>query len=116
MAFDTSRDEFPGTWRGNNNPIAVEEGKSRNSVASGWYPIASQQINVTLAPARRKNLCSFLLLRDPKDDKWEAPNVDQEGSGYEGVIGGNFAASQQVDAAFAQLNAYWDMSFSPAIT
>ena len=40
--FDTSRDDFLGLGRGNNNPIAVEEGKSRNSVASGWYPIASQ--------------------------------------------------------------------------
>ena len=52
--FDTSRDDFLGLGRGNNNPIAVEEGKSRNSVASGWYPIASQQINVTLAPGEEK--------------------------------------------------------------
>ena len=105
--FDTSRDDFLGLGRGNNNPIAVEEGKSRNSVASGWYPIASQQINVTLAPGEEKEFV-FLLgyCENPKDDKWEAPNVIKKDPAKK--IMEKFAASQQVDAAFAQLNAYWD--------
>ena len=85
----------------------MEEGKSRNSVASGWYPIASQQINVTLAPGEEKEFV-FLLgyCENPKDDKWEAPNVIKKDPAKK--IMEKFAASQQVDAAFAQLNAYWD--------
>ena len=96
--FDTSRDDFLGLGRGNNNPIAVEEGKSRNSVASGWYPIASQQINVTLAPGEEKEFV-FLLgyCENPKDDKWEAPNVIKKDPAKK--IMEKFAASQQVDAA-----------------
>ena len=95
--FDTSRDDFLGLGRGN----------SRNSVASGWYPIASQQINVTLAPGEEKEFV-FLLgyCENPKDDKWEAPNVIKKDPAKK--IMEKFAASKQVDAAFAQLNAYWD--------
>ncbi len=75
--FDTSRDSFLGIYDGADNaPIVVEEGKSHNSVASGWYPIASQQINVSLAPGEEKEYV-FLLgyCENPKDDKWEALNV-----------------------------------------
>lgn len=43
--FDTSRDEFLGAYRGADKPIAVEEDACRNSMASGWSPIASHQLS-----------------------------------------------------------------------
>ena len=105
--FDTSRDEFLGLGRGNNAPIVVEEGKSHNSVASGWYPIASQQINVSLAPGEEKEYV-FLLgyCENPKDDKWEALNVIKKESAKK--IMEKFETSEQVNEAFAILNTYWD--------
>lgn len=105
--FDTSRDEFLGLGRGNNAPIVVEEGKSHNSVASGWYPIASQQINVSLAPGEEKEYV-FLLgyCENPKDDKWEALNVIKKEPAKK--IMKKFETSEQVNEAFAILNTYWN--------
>ncbi|MBO7340109.1 MAG: glycosyl transferase, partial [Lachnospiraceae bacterium] len=47
--FDTSRDEFLGAYRSASNPEVVEKGQCTNSMASGWSPIACQQLNVELA-------------------------------------------------------------------
>lgn len=61
MVSIPSRDEFLGAYRGVNDPQVVAEGKSHNSIASGWSPIASQQINVTLQPGESK---SFIYVLD----------------------------------------------------
>ena len=53
--FDTSRDEFLGAYNGVNEPQVVKEGKSHNSIASGWSPVGSHQINVKLAPGETKS-------------------------------------------------------------
>ena len=65
--FDTSRDAFLGAYRGADSPEAVETGKCTNSMASGWSPIASHQINVDLAAGETKTLSSFWATsRTPK--------------------------------------------------
>ena len=105
--FDTSRDEFLGQGRGNNAPAAVEEGKSRGSIASGWYPIASHQIDVTLAPGEEKEFIFMLgYCENPKDNKWEAPNVIRKDGAI--ALQKHFETSAQVDAAFEELKSYWD--------
>ena len=48
--FDTDRDSFLGAYRGYHNPQVVEDGKSKNSMASGWAPIGSHQITLSLQP------------------------------------------------------------------
>ena len=74
--FDTIRDEFLGAYRGAHEPEVVEQGHSKNSVASGWSPIASQQINLTLEPGESESLIFVLgYIENPQDEKWEAPNV-----------------------------------------
>ena len=74
--FDTSRDEFLGAYRGADKPIAVEEHACRNSIASGWSPIASHQIKLTLAPGESKTFVFVLgYVENPEDDKWEAPGI-----------------------------------------
>ena len=48
--FDTSRDAFLGAYGENSAPEVVVSGSCKNSVASGWAPVGSHQLNVTLAP------------------------------------------------------------------
>ncbi|MCR5008770.1 MAG: glycosyl transferase, partial [Oribacterium sp.] len=48
--FDTSRDAFLGAYNGPDHPDVVIGGKCTDSMASGWSPIASQQIDLRLAP------------------------------------------------------------------
>src|SRR5690606_34305738 len=46
--FDTDRETFFGLYNGMHEPEVVNAGKSGNSVASGWQPIASHSLEVTL--------------------------------------------------------------------
>ena len=106
-AYDTSRDEFLGLGNGNAFPDAVKEGKCRNSVASGWYPIASHQIDLTLQPGETRKFI-FLLgyCENPQDQKWEAPNVINKTPAH--ALIQRFSTEEQVAKAFDDLRTYWD--------
>ncbi|MBQ7370418.1 MAG: glycosyl transferase [Blautia sp.] len=106
-AFDTSRDIFLGPNRSSANPLAVEEGKCRNSVASGWFPIASQQINITLAPGESRDLVFVLgYCENPADQKFVAPNVIRKDGAH--ALIERFSTLAGVEEAFAGLKKYWD--------
>src|SRR3712207_1519505 len=53
--FDTDRETFMGLYSDKCAPDAVVEGRSRNSIAHGWSPIASHCIEVDLLPGERKD-------------------------------------------------------------
>ncbi len=105
--FDTSRDDFLGAYNGPDKPDAVKNGKCTNSMASGWSPIASHQLDVTLAPGESKNYI-FLLgyVENPEDQKWESHQVINK-KPAEAMIA-KFDTDAKVDAAFAELCEYWD--------
>ncbi|MDO5344637.1 MAG: glycosyl transferase [Lachnospiraceae bacterium] len=105
--FDTSRDSFIGAYRPASNPEAVENGACQNSVTSGWYPIASHQLNVTLQPGESKSFVFVLgYAENPKEEKWEAPNVINK-KPAEALLS-RFQTEEQVAEAFQALNQYWN--------
>ena len=105
--FDTSRDAFLGAYRGANNPEVVENGKATDSMASGWYPIASHQINVSLAPGETKSFVFVLgYIENPEDQKWEAPGIINKKPAD--AMLAKYQTDADVDKAFAALNAYWN--------
>ena len=106
--FDTSRDEFMGDYnRGGANPLVVEEGKARNSMASGWYPIASHQINVKLAPGASQTYVFVLgYCENPDDDKWESYGVINKKPAK--ALLSKYQTTEDADKAFDTLCAYWD--------
>ena len=105
--FDTSRDAFLGAYRGANNPEVVENGKATNSMASGWYPIASHQINISLAPGETKSFVFVLgYIENPEDQKWEAPGIINKKPAD--AMLAKYQTDADVDKAFAALNAYWN--------
>lgn len=104
--FDTSRDDFIGVYNSGANPDAVLEGKCRNSIASGWYPIASHQIDITLAPGESKSYVFVLgYCENPEDQKWEKQDVINK------VPAEKMLAKYQTDAdvekSFNNLRDYW---------
>ncbi|HKL98363.1 MAG TPA: glycosyl transferase [Mobilitalea sp.] len=109
--FDSDRESFIGTYEGFENPKAVLAGKSNNSVADGWQPIASHSITVELEPGESKEYI-FLLgyVENDVEDKWESKNVINKKKA-EAMIEA-FATTEQVDRAFAQLADYWDQLLS----
>ncbi len=106
-AFDTSRDAFLGDYRGAANPEAVEKGHCTNSMASGWYPIASQQLDMTLAPGETKSFVFVLgYIENPEDQKWEAPGIINK-KPAEAMLA-RYQTDADVEKAFAALQSYWD--------
>ena len=105
--FDTDRDTYLGFGNGFDEAAVPHAGKAGNSIASGWYPIASHQLEVTLAPGESKQF-TFVLgyLENPADDKWESPGVIKK-DGAKDLLA-RFADNAQTDAEFAKLNEYWD--------
>lgn len=112
VGFDTSRDEFLGRFNGWDTPQVIAEGRAHDSVAHGWAPIAAPRVRVQLAPGETRTLVFMLgyIEVDPAD-KWEDPNDPAK----VGIINkrpahelfGRFTDATAVDAAFAELNAYW---------
>ena len=104
--YDTSRDDFLGLGSSNAIPDAVRDLKCRNSVASGWYPAAVHQINISLNPGEKKSFV-FLLgyCENPSDNKWEKPGVIRKDGAHDLIR--KFQTEKQALEAFARLNQYW---------
>ena len=104
--FDTSRESFLGVYNGPDHPEAVERGACTNSVASGWFPVAAHQLNVTLAPGESRSFVFVLgYCENPEDKKWEAENVINKAPA-EAMVS-RYAADEDVEAAFLTLKNYW---------
>jgi len=105
--FDTIRDDFLGMYNGVDHPEVVEAGKAKNTVASGWSPIASHQINVTLQPGETKTFVFVLAyIENPQEEKWESHNVINKKPAEELLA--KYQTDADVDAALAELKAYWE--------
>src|SRR6187431_3186310 len=105
--FDTDRDSYLGYGNRFDEAVVPHAGKATNSVASGWYPIASHHLEVELAPGEAKQF-TFVLgyLENAADEKWEAPSVVNKTGARELLA--HFATNEATDAEFAKLNEYWD--------
>ena len=105
--FDTDRDSFLGAYNGFDAPQAVMEGRSRNSVAHGWSPVASHCIDVALQPGETREFVFVLgyVENDPAD-KWESKQVINKRKAEELIA--RFDTPAKADAALAELRAYWD--------
>ena len=108
--FDTDRDSFLGAYGENSAPEVVVTGTSRNSVASGWAPVGSHQLCVSLAPGESKTFVFVLgYVENPVAEKWI-------GCPEEGVINRapadamleRYNTTEKADAALAALKEYWD--------
>ena len=77
--FDTQRDVFLGSYRGWDNPAAVERGKSFNSVAYGWAADGLHHIKLNLKPGETKEI-TFLLgyHENPVDRSLTHPIADDQ--------------------------------------
>lgn len=54
--YDTDRNDFLGTYRTYANPIVVEQGRCKNSIAVGDNACGVLQVDVTLKPGQSKEL------------------------------------------------------------
>ncbi len=105
-AFDTSRDEFMGVYNSPADPRAVFNGKCTNSMASGWYPIAAHQIDITLEAGQSKDFVFVLgYCENPENEKFESPNVINKAPAKKLLA--KYSTTEDVDRAFTVLKDYW---------
>ena len=122
--FDTDRETFIGLYNEFSLPEKVSEGKAGNSIAHGWSPVASHYIEAELKPGESRDYI-FLLgyVENGQDEKFESneekaahhnPILQSVSSGAlinkskaEAMISA-LDTTAKVDAAFAELKAYWD--------
>lgn len=122
--FDSDRESFLGLYNGYDKPQTVVEGKSRNSVADGWSPVASHRINVELKPGEEKSFVFILgYVENPVEKKWSsekasdkllrtntAGGIINKEKAYE--IQKRFDSKEKVLAEYETLRKYWDMTLS----
>ncbi|MCM1560360.1 MAG: glycosyl transferase [Butyrivibrio sp.] len=109
--FDTIREDFLGAYRGADKPQVVENGACTNSMASGWAPIASHQLDVTLAPGESKTYIFVLgYIENDEEDKWESYGVINKTKAWEMLK--KYDSEEGVDKAFSELQAYWQQLLS----
>ena len=109
--FDTSRDAFLGAYRGVADPEVVANGKATDSVAHGWSPIGSFQIDITLKPGESKSFIYVLgYCENPVDEKWEAPGIINKKPAN--ALLEKYKTDAQVEAALKELNDTWDALLS----
>lgn len=105
--FDTDRETFLGMYNGFDAPEAVVEGRSRNSYAHGWSPIASHCLDVTLGPGEEKDFIFVLgYVENEEDLKWESYNCINKEKARATI--NRFSTSEAVDQAFGELRSHWD--------
>lgn len=109
--FDTDRDTFLGTFNGLDTPDAVTRNKSFNSVADGWSPIASHNIEVELKPGKSKEFVYILgYCENPVDKKFMPDGSLNKTVAHELI--NRFDTPQKADAALQNLKDYWDKMLS----
>ena len=105
--FDTDRDSFLGAYGENRAPQAVLNGSSTNSVASGWAPIGSHSIQITLAPGEQRDYVFVLgYIENPEDQKWIGLNQINRAPAEKMLA--QFDTAEKADAAFTALKDYWN--------
>jgi cellobiose phosphorylase len=107
QGYDTDRENFIGLYNGFENPQVVEEGNPRMTVAHGWSPIASHYLEVELQPGESKDFIFVLgYVENAEDEKWESKGVINKTKAKATIA--KLDTTEKVDAAFAELKAYWD--------
>ena len=95
-----------GLYNGFENPDAVMAGKSNNSKADGWSPIASHSLNITLEAGESKSLVFILGYVENGADKWNADGTMNKSKAYAMIE--QFNTVEKVDAAFEENKKMWD--------
>lgn len=104
--FDCDKESFTGTHNGLDAPDVVLHGKATNSIAYGWAPIGSHQINVKLNPGEERKYIFILgYVENADDKKWEARGIINKKKLYQ--MKERFSSPKQVVRGFEELRNFW---------
>jgi cellobiose phosphorylase len=108
IGYDSQRESFLGPYRGFSQPIAVEEGRSRNSLTHGWQPIGSHHIKIRLQAGESQRIIFLLGYHEnPKSKKFDPPNTQSINKKLVNLEINKYLTPTEVDSAFLDLKAFW---------
>lgn len=112
--YDCDRESFMGLYNGFENPQAVLAGKSNNSIADGWSPIASHSLDITLNPGESRDLVFMLgYVENPQAEKFNADGSMNKSKAHAMIE--QYNTVEKVEAGLAELRAMWDALLSKYI-
>lgn len=109
--YDTSRDAFVGVHNGLHEPDSVLKGQAKNSLAHGWNPVGSHQINLSLKAQEESSFAYILAYVD----QGELPKFDEKGrlNKTKGqALLQRFAKTEDIMRSFAQLKRNWESTLN----
>ncbi|WP_181687308.1 GH36-type glycosyl hydrolase domain-containing protein [Halorhabdus salina] len=109
--FDTQRDAFLGNYEGFDEPAVLEDGEATDSIAHGWAPIGSHQIDIELEPGESEDIVFLLGYHEnPEDDKWEEAGVINKEYVEQTIA--EYLDPDALDDSFEALEDFWDDQLS----
>jgi cellobiose phosphorylase len=106
--FDTQRDDFLGAARGWDRPLAVELGRSGDSIAHGWAPCGSHHVELTLEPGQTREVVFVLgYSENPVDAKFDPPGSQTIDKRAVRPVIQRYLRAGEVDAALGRLRDHW---------
>jgi len=110
--FDTDRASFLGPYGSLQAPAVVVKGAATGSLASGWSPIASHQLDLEIPSGAEVELI-FLLgyAENPGDDKFSAPGVIRKKPAEEQIA--RLGSPEAAERELKKLADYWTEILSP---
>ena len=110
VGFDTQREAFLGGYRGWDQPITVESGQSKQSVAHGWQPIGSHHLKFHLHPGESKRVIFLLGYHEnPTDQKFDPPGSNIINKTSVLPVIREFLSPKHVDEKFQELKEHWNL-------
>lgn len=107
--FETQREAFLGQNRGWENPRAVAEDETRNSLRVGWSPVGVHQLRETLKPGEKKRIIFLLGYHEnPADEKFDPRGSQTINKRTVMPVIETYLQEESVDAAFDKLCQAWD--------
>ncbi|TPW27474.1 glycosyl transferase [Martelella alba] len=107
--FDTSREDFLGPWRGWDKPVAVAEGRSRDSIAHGWSPMGSHHVKMVLQPGETRQVIFVLGYHEnDKAEKFDPPGSQRLNKKTVAPVIEKYRQIENVETAFSALKTHWD--------
>jgi cellobiose phosphorylase len=105
--FDTERDAFLGQYNGFHEPRALREGRSLNSMATGWNPCGSHHIKMSLKPGEKKSI-NFLVGygENPEKEKFSGKGILNKK--YIRPVIAKYLKRVNSEKAFKSLQKRWD--------
>lgn len=107
--FDTQREAFLGHCRGWENPAVVESGKSGNSIRTGWSPMGSHHIRLSLEPGEKQRIIFLLGYHEnPPAEKFSPRGSQTINKRTVQPVIDAFLDPKNVDEAFEELRSTWE--------